>query len=77
VEVDVQLHLFFNSALYKGRKQLHAAVGLPPAKVLSVPSVQEAGWAQDLGGALWRRGKFVAYAGDPTPIPRLFNLYDY
>jgi len=44
-EVDVWLHLFFNSALYKGRKQLQAAVGLSPAKFLSVPSVQEAGWA--------------------------------
>jgi len=75
--VDLWLHLFFSSALYKGRKQLHGAVGLPAAKVLSVPSVQEAGWAQDLGCALWRRGTFVAYAGDPTPIPRLFNLYNY
>ena len=27
--------------------------------------------------ALWRRGKFVAYVGDPTPIPRFFNLYNY
>ena len=46
-------------------------------KTPSVPIVQEAGWAQGLGCALWRRGKFVAYAGEPTPIPRLFNHYTY
>jgi hypothetical protein len=75
--VEVWLHLFLNSAPYKGREQLHAAVGLSPAKDPSVPIVQKAGWAQDLGCALWKRWKFVAYAGDPTRIPRLFNHYTY
>jgi hypothetical protein len=48
--------------------QLHAPAALPPGKEPSVPIGWEAGRTPEPVWTRWRREKFLALAGNRTPI---------
>jgi hypothetical protein len=47
--------------------QLHVPAALPPGKELSVPIVQEAGWAPEPVWTFWSTEKCLSPDGNRTP----------
>jgi hypothetical protein len=66
--VKVYLHHSWPWHWMEVSNQLHEAAALPPEKEPSVPNKYEAGWAPGQVCALQKWEKFLASAGNRTPV---------